>query len=313
MIDGHRQQLAGAGVHAGQAAGHAGVDRLGQGPGVDGGQGGADVAEQLGEEEGVALGAGPEGVDHGRVGQDAAHRVAGEPVEHLVGDVGVAGEVGQQGRHRVGPVDRRVAVGADDQHRDLAGGGQDVLEEADGGAVGPVEVVDHEEDGRAHGQLGDEAGGGVEQLPPVVGQRGDVGRAGAAGRGRCGPARRSATPRRPGAMAAARARISATGRVRGRRVGGAGAPQDAPAGGHHLPGQPLDEGGLAHPRLAGQEDDLAPPAERRAARPAATPECPPLGRRRREGCPDRLRQHPWRTHGHVVVIPVVIGGRPPPP
>ena len=85
----------------------------------------------------------------------------------------------------MGPVDRRVAVGAHDQHRDLAGGGQHVLEEPDRGAVGPVEVVDDEEDGRAHGQLGDQAGGGVEQLPAVV---------------RGGAERAPVRVRRPGAM-----------------------------------------------------------------------------------------------------------------
>ncbi len=259
----HRQQLAGAGVHAGQAAGHAGLDRLGQGAGVDGGQGGAHVAEQLGEEEGVSLGSGPEGLDHGGAGQDAPHRVEGEPVEDLVGDVGVARQVGEQRRHRVGPVDRGVAVRADDQHRHLAGGGEDVLEEPDGGAMGPVEVVDDQQDRRAHGQLGDEAGGGVEELQPVVGQRGDVRRPDAQGGGDVGQ-HAVAGHHLGGGCGRGPAQDLGDGRVRRRGVGGAGAPQHPPAGTHHLAGHPLDEGGLAHPRLAGQQDNLAPATERSA-------------------------------------------------
>ena len=118
---GDGEELAGAGVHPAEPPGHPGVDRLGQGAGVDRGQAGADVAQQLGEEEGVALGPQPEGVDHRRLGEDAGHGVAGDAVEDGVGDVAVVRQVGQQRGHGVGPVDRRVAVGADDEHRAPAG------------------------------------------------------------------------------------------------------------------------------------------------------------------------------------------------
>ena len=255
---GHRQKLASAGVHPGQAPGHAGVDRLREGAGVDRGQVGADVPQQLGEEQGVALGPQPEGVHDLGLGQDADHGVPGDAVEHLVADVGVARQVGEEGGHGVGPVDRRVAVDAHDHHRDLAGGGQHVLEEPDRGAVGPVEVVDDDEEGGGRGQLGDQSGSGVEQLPPVVGEGRHVRRPGAQGGGDVG--QHAVLRHHVGGRGGGRpGQQLGDGCVRGRGVRGTGAPQHAPTVADHLPSQPFDERGLAHPRLTGQDNDLAVP------------------------------------------------------
>ena len=97
----HPQELAGAGVHPGQATGDSRVTDSGRVRGSTHGRSGL-TWRGLGEEEGVAFGPQPDRVDHVGRGQDAADGVAGDAFEHVVAGVAVAGEVGEEGCHRVG-------------------------------------------------------------------------------------------------------------------------------------------------------------------------------------------------------------------
>jgi hypothetical protein len=59
-----------------------------------------------------------------------------------------------------------VAVGSDNQERDLRQTAGQVLEKEQGGVVGPVQVVEEQEKGRTGSQIDKEIGDALEQ--PVV-------------------------------------------------------------------------------------------------------------------------------------------------
>lgn len=100
------------------------------------------------------------GAGHGR-----DLRVA-EGSEREVGGTGSAAEVGQQAANvgSVPDVARPVGQGQSDGHRRQLVG--EVAEELDGGDVGPVQVVDDDEDRPGATQPGHEEGDGLEQPGP---------------------------------------------------------------------------------------------------------------------------------------------------
>lgn len=138
------------------------------------------------DEEGVAVGAFEDVVDERR------GRFRGEDAGHLARDL-VAAEAGQfdaldgaqpvefrdEGPQRVAAVDVVGSVGGDDDETAAAQGAQKVGEEVTGGGVGPVEVLQYEDDRTFHRHAFEQTGGQLEEPGRAV----LVGPAPPAGRG----------------------------------------------------------------------------------------------------------------------------------
>ncbi len=88
------------------------------------------------------------------------------PRERETGRAAQPAQVGERVREWMGPVDVGVAVGRDDEHGRGRVGLQDVEQELEAGAVGPVEVVEHEEHGRLGRRGADDPGHGLEEEEP---------------------------------------------------------------------------------------------------------------------------------------------------
>ena len=196
----------------------------------------AQVAQDLLDEERVALGLAVQRRDEvgggrgGAVGLDQLADLAGvEALERDVREAVLAPQRGDQLRQRVPLLELRVAVGAEEHRAPRLGRAHEVAQQLHRRAVGPVEVVEDEQQRRARGQLGQQRGERVEQAlalrPDLVEagrrhgrrrvrhaelrqQRGEVGRA------RAEPLRRQRSAgRRPTSRAAS---PSPAGRRRGR-------------------------------------------------------------------------------------------------
>jgi hypothetical protein len=130
--------------------------------------------EQLFRVEGVPLGAGDDVVDgalchaSGEPADQSAHLGVVEWGELHALDDGQADEFGEQRPQRVAAVQVVGPVGRDDGDRLVDQAGQEVTQEVTAGAVGPVHVLEHEEQRTLGGQLADEAGDRLEQLQPAV-------------------------------------------------------------------------------------------------------------------------------------------------
>ena len=183
----------------------------------------AQVAHDLLDEERVALGLPVQRRDEvggrrgGAVRLHQRRDLAGlEAVELEVGEDVLAPQRGDQLRERVALLELGVAVGAEEHRAPRLGRAHEVAQELHGRAVGPVQIVEDEQQRSAGGELGEQRGERVEQalaLHPglVEAGRGHGGRAdrhaelrqqgGEVGRTRAEP-RRRAGQRRPAGPAA---------------------------------------------------------------------------------------------------------------
>ena len=202
----------------------------------------AAVPHDLLDEEWVALGLAVQGGDEvGRGlgaegGDELGDLAAREPVQRHVREHRVAAQRGDQLRERVAVVELGVAVGAEEHRAPRLRRPDQVAQHLQRRAVCPLQVVEHEQQRRAGGDLREQRGQGVEQplaldarlrldrgaprgRAELWQQRGEVrrARARAAGRGR-------SAPRRPTSRAASRA---SAGRRQGRsrRSGRRGPPR----------------------------------------------------------------------------------------
>ena len=134
------------------------------------------LPEHLLDEERVAVGARV----HARRDLVAAQHGAGERrhvVERQSAQVdpvkrAAAPQLGQRGGERGVAAELGVAIGAEDEHRSGAARAQQEAREQQGPAIGPVEVVDHEQQRSARGEVGEGGVDGVEEAVP----RADVAR-----------------------------------------------------------------------------------------------------------------------------------------
>ena len=154
--------------------------------------------EQLLGEERVALAAGVEAVDEAVVGclaEDVLQRrgqlVAAQRLERDAVDLGIALDLGQQRAQRMAAVELVDAVGQDDEHPLAAERAGEERDEGAGRGVGPVEVLEHEDDRRLAAEAVEEAEHGLEE---------------AALRGPVGPLADGAAPASPGRRRASSAR-----------------------------------------------------------------------------------------------------------
>jgi hypothetical protein len=273
------------------AAGHRGhlEDLLGQlgegldaaeehvGQGVGQGDVGPDGAgsDQLLGEEGVALGAGQDPVDHGRRDRLADHRLEvlgqldpaeGGEVDAL--QVGEADQLGQQRPQRVAAVQLVGPIAGHQGHPAAAQGPDQEGQQVAGGAVGPVQVLDDQQQRGQLGQPDQQRQHAVEQLDPleavpgrrrwavVGGQLGQQPAQAGQGRGQGG-----------GHLGLARAGAELAEGVHERHVrqadvadlhAAADQHPDAPALGPG--GELVEQPGLAHAGVAGDQPDRRPPA-----------------------------------------------------
>ena len=195
-------------------------------------------AEDLLDEERVAAGA---GVDAGGDVVGAEQRagecgdvVLVEPAQPDAVERAVALEVGERAGERAVAAEFGVPVGADDRERPGARRPEHEAREQQRAAIGPVEVVDHQQQRRAVGERGVD---GVEQ---AVAGAGFTGRAGLERVGGPGLAQRL------------RERLE-----RRERLLRAAAEQDGGAVGERRGGELVGEPGLADAGLAGQQHQPA--------------------------------------------------------
>ena len=244
----------------------------------------AQVAQDLLDEERVALGLAVQRRHEVRGGRaapwacDQLPDLAGvEALERDVREAVLAPQRGDQLRQRVPLLELRVAVGAEEHRAPRLGRAHEVAQQLHGRAVGPVQVVEDEQQRRARGQLGQQRGERVEQAlalrPDLVEaggrhggrrvrhaelrqQRGEVGRARAEPLRRAGQ-RRAARPAaqhlQHGLVGAGAGLVeAAVEHDRAVRVHGA----------RELGGEPR----LADPRLAREQHEAAVVGERRVPR-----------------------------------------------
>ena len=220
-----------------------GQDDVGEGGGQRALQRGAGEQELRGV-VGVALGAVVDpaqgrGVDvvAGEVEQELAHLLGGERLQRDAAHRGEPAELGEHRAQRVAPVQVVGADGRDDEEAFLPHPAQQEGQQVPAGAVGPVQVLEHEQDGALAGGGGEGRGDGVEEL-----QRGEV-RTPRSGAG--------AEPPLGGVGAPQRFQRLDEGQVRHRLAprGGAVAQEHGVAPRARAPGELGDEAGLAHPRV----------------------------------------------------------------
>ena len=209
----------------------------------------------------------------------------------------LAAQAGQRGVEALAPlVD--VAVGAHDRHARVVGGARQVAQEQQRRAVGPLQVVEHDQHRHRRRDLGQQPGHRLEQ-PVAVG----LGVAGI-GRGQLGhaaaqlgdePAQLGAVlPGDDAQLLQRRAEHVVAQRLQERLVGHEGLLGRA-AGEHDRPGGERAHGGLgqqprlADPRVAGQEHRRA---RIRPRRQPALPPPPPAAPSRPGGRPAAPRRRP---------------------
>ena len=129
-----------------------------------------EAAGQFLDEEGVALGALEDPVDGVLLGSAAvdpgdlgAHLRAGEAGQFDAADRAHPVDLGEEGAQRVAAVDVVRAVGRHQEDACVVQGLQEVGEQLAGGAVGPVEVLDDDDEGAVGGEALQEAGGQFEE------------------------------------------------------------------------------------------------------------------------------------------------------
>ncbi len=181
------QQLVGGLVEAGQAPADDLPDPLGQADLLDEapvalppalplhqGTGLDEVDEDLTDEERVALRLArdhlgelghPLRVDlaTGRLGQEVRDLVLVQPDEVDALDAGLAAQVGQRGGEGVGPGQVGVPVRAHHEHSGVIHVADQVAQEQEAGLVGPVQVVEDDQDRGLLARPGQEVGDGAEE------------------------------------------------------------------------------------------------------------------------------------------------------
>ncbi len=125
---------------------------------------------ELLDEEGVAVGAFEDVVDavrFGFAGEDAGdlpvHLLAAEAAQFDAVDGAQPVEFGEEGAQRVAAVDVVGAVGGEDDQAAGAQGAEQIGEQMAGGGVGPVQVLQDEDDGVLGGDPFQQAGGELEE------------------------------------------------------------------------------------------------------------------------------------------------------
>ena len=214
-------------------------------------QPGVDVAGQQLGQVGVAERALPDVLDQGvprgrapQIGQLLGGLLDGQPGQRQVDHAGHPQHVGQPAVQDMSVGDALVAVGHQQRHRLLPGSGDEVGERVEGADVGPLKVVDGEDDGAFLGEPGHRAvdrvqgaAGGVGSPVDAV-QRGQV----------------QALHRVPlGAPALERGDEREVGRRRGAEVQATG-PQHRVSPGPGPVRDRADEAGLPHAGLTVHQD-----------------------------------------------------------
>ena len=112
---------------------------------------GPEQRDELGDEEGIAFGPGPDGLGQSRAGRAAGRLLdeggdlgLGEPPGDEAHEPGLATEVAQRAHHGRGGLGLDLPVGADHQHGGRPDPRADHLQELQGGHVGGMQVVDHQ-------------------------------------------------------------------------------------------------------------------------------------------------------------------------
>ena len=124
------------------------------------------------------------------VADQGADVVVGQPAEVEPGDAGQPGPLGGGGAQRVPAVQVVAAVGRDDRDRGVEAAGEQEAEHLAGGPVGPVHVLDEEQQRRGPAEQLEGGVHGREQVGPVAG-----GRLSSAGSGCSGSTRRAGISR----------------------------------------------------------------------------------------------------------------------
>ena len=135
----------------------------------------AQVADDLLDEERIAVGLAVQGVHEGRLG--ARHAERGDQLGHLglrqaahreVLEHAFAADVGDQLVQRVTRLDLGLAVGAEQQRAARLRRAHEMTQELERGAVGPVEVVEDEHQRPRRAGLGEQRGHRVEEAEAVA-------------------------------------------------------------------------------------------------------------------------------------------------
>ena len=217
---------------------HAGGDARVLEVGVEPARALAQVADDLLDEERVALRLGVQRGDElgrGRLRPERGHQLADlrlrEPVQRHLGEHRLAPQRGDDGRERVVVGELAGAVGAEEHRAPRLRRADQVAHELQRRAVGPVQVVEHEQQRRAGRDLRQQRGERVEQAMALgaafgaahrrrAGRRAELGQQrGEVGGARPEPLRRArSAPPRPTTRAASRARARRR-RGRSRRSG----------------------------------------------------------------------------------------------
>ena len=130
------------------------------------------MADDLVEEEGVALGLAPQRLGQGpvrragllaRAGEQGGNVVGGEAAELDAGERVVATEVGEKLGERVGAGEVALAIRPDDEHGRGPLVPEHVAQQEDGRLVGPVQVVEHQEEGMGLGGHVEQGGDALEE------------------------------------------------------------------------------------------------------------------------------------------------------
>jgi hypothetical protein len=134
---------------------------------------GGQQADQLADEVGIALGLVVDGGDEvgrrigpGHPGDEAADVAAVEAGQRQVHGCRLPEQLGQGAAQRMPPIDLHVAVGADDQQARVGQLPGDKAEQQQARPVGPVQVVEDEDQPTTRGRRVQAGGHGVEQAEP---------------------------------------------------------------------------------------------------------------------------------------------------
>ena len=177
----------------------------------------AQVPDDLLDEERVAVGLAVQGADERRLGGGDAERRdelgdlrLGQALELEALEHALAAHVGDQLEQRVAGLELGVAVGAEQEDAARLRRADEVPQQLQRRAVGPVEVVEHEHERRLRARLAEQRGDRVEEAGP-------------AGVGVARRRRRAAGPSSPNRIASSAARTPSRS-----RSGSSDAPDDHP-------------------------------------------------------------------------------------